>query len=301
MSDPFLAEMLASRSSRAVLKMDLAKLRSSLKNTLIVAMEGKGDKSVYSQWIRRINPGIEFEPFACGGKAKVLSLKAAVDADLNNLAQGVLFLIDRDYDDLCGCEPAESLFMTDAYSVENYLVSSVVVRELLTNDFDCHAQPQLRQDIIADFERLYSDFLIAMRDVNRRIFHARRLGIPIVGGVPKKLSDYVIVELRSITRTDMTAAEFIALECEPSEEQASFYSDQFDAMEARLRHRGKFAMVFLIKWLELLALDRRAANSFWFGNLAKNVTINTQGITPGVIATRSTIPIGLPEFIQRAA
>ncbi|GJI96100.1 hypothetical protein RugamoR57_28180 [Duganella caerulea] len=301
MSDSFLNEMLASRSSRAVLKMDLAKLRSSLKNTLIVAMEGKGDKFVYSQWIRRILPDLEFEPFACGGKTKVLSLKAAVEADLNNLSKGVIFVIDRDFDDLRGCEPSGSLFMTDAYSVENYLVASVVVQELLTNDFDCHAQPLLRHDIIADFERLYSEFLTAMRDANRRIFLARRLGIPVVGGVPKKLSDFVVVELSSIKRTDMTPAEFIKLEREPSEEEASLYSGEFDAMEARSRHRGKFAIMFLMKWLELLALDRRAENSVWFGNLAKNVTINVQGITLGVMATRSTIPTGLPEFIQRAA
>jgi len=301
MSDNYLKKLLDSKDSRAVLKMELAKLRASVKDTLIIAMEGKDDKFIYSQWIRRIRPDLRYEPFACGGKKKVLALKSAVDADLNNLANKVLFIIDRDFDEAQGTLPAENLFMTDAYSVENYLVEPGVLQEILTNDLECHAQPGLRNDIERKFEHLYGDFLLCMREVNKRIFLARRLGINIKGGIPTKISDFISVKIDSVRPTGLSAYDFISLEREPTVEEVEKHQADFDLIDARLRHRGKFAIFFLMKWIDILADDRRADKSIWFGPLNKNCKINTQGITVGVMATKSSMPQGLLEFVNRAA
>jgi hypothetical protein len=301
MSDQYLQGMVRARDRRAVLKMELAKLRSAVQGCLIIALEGKDDKSIYAQWIRRIDPEIKYEPFACGGKRKVLELKAAVEADLNNLADDLLFVIDRDFDDTQGTLSSDSLFMTDSYSVENYLVESGVLQELLTNELGCDAQPGLRRDIQASFGQLYDDFLKCMCEVNRRIFFARRLQIDIVGSIPKKISEFVTINISSIVATGMTPAEFIKLEREPTAEEIALHNEDFEGMEAKSRHRGKFAFVFLMKWLELLADDRKAENSHWFPNLNKNIKINLQAISPGLMATKSSIPKGLPEFIKRAS
>jgi len=300
MSDQYLEGMVRARDRRAVLKMELAKLRSAVQGTLIIALEGKDDKSIYAQWIRRINPEIKYEPFSCGGKRKVLELKAAVEADLNNLAEGVLFVIDRDFDDAQGSPPSDRLFMTDSYSVENYLVESGVLQELLTNELGCDAQPSLRRDIQASFEQLYDDFLTCMREVNRRIFFARRLKIDITGSIPKKISEFVTVNISSVAGTGMTPADFIKLEREPTAEEVALHDSDFEGMEAQSRHRGKFAIAFLMKWLELLADDRKAKNSHWFCQLNKNIKINLQAISPGLMATKSPISPGLSEFIGRA-
>jgi hypothetical protein len=301
MSDNYLQGMIRAKDRRAVLKMELAKLRSAVQETLIIALEGKDDKSIYAQWIRRIDSEIKYEPFACGGKRKVLELKAAVDADLNNLAKNILFVIDRDFDDAQDAPPSPNLFMTDSYSVENYLVESGVLQELLTNELGCDAQPSLRRDIQISFENLYDDFLDCMREVNRRIFFARRLKIDITGGIPKKISDFVTISLSSVTKTGITPSDFIRLEREPTAEEVALCNDDFEEMDAKSRHRGKFAIAFLLKWLELLADDRKDPNSFWFSNLNKNIKINIQAISLALMATKSPIPRGLSEFIKAAS
>lgn len=301
MSDDYLKNMLDAKNSRAVLKMELTKLRASIQNTLIIAMEGKDDKPIYAQWIRRLQPGLTYEPFACGGKKRVLALKSAVEADLNNLADKVFFLIDRDFDELQGGAPSSALFMTDSYSVENYLVESGVLEEILTNHLECHAQPGLRRDIIEQFERRYEEFLACMRDVNKRIFLARRLKINVLGGIPKKINDFVTVRLESIEFTGLPASDFVKLEREPTAEEIEIHTDDFNAMDAKSRHRGKFAMLFLMKWIELLAQDRLSENSTWFAQLKRNCKINLQGISSGIMATTSPMPVGLADFLQQAA
>ncbi|MEV4783402.1 DUF4435 domain-containing protein [Burkholderia sp. LMU1-1-1.1] len=301
MSDVYLHNMIQAKESRAVLKMSLAKLRASVKDKLILAFEGREDKWIYSQWINRIDPGFKYEPFPCGGKKKVLELKRAVDADRNNLSKGILFAVDRDFDELQGNARCERIFMTDAYSVENYLVETEVLQELLKNDLECHAQPELRQALETEFNRLYMEFLTCMRDVNMRIFMARKLDIQVVGGISKKMSDFITVTLDSVSLTGLRCAEFIPLEREPKEEEIDKLQGEFDGLDAKLRHRGKFAMAFMMKWIELLAADRKSEQSKWFAHLGKNIRVNTQAITCGMMATKSPLPPGLPEFIRKVA
>jgi Protein of unknown function (DUF4435) len=68
----------------------------------LLAFEGDDDKIVYGQWIRRIRPGLRYEPFPCGGKREAKELKNALGRDLAQLGENVFFLVDRDYDDLTG-------------------------------------------------------------------------------------------------------------------------------------------------------------------------------------------------------
>jgi hypothetical protein len=126
---------------------------------MVFAFEGDDDKIVYGQWIRRLFPRLHYEPFPCGGKKGVKALKNSLHKDLTGQERNVLFFVDRDYDDLAGFESQSGVFMTDAYSVENYLVTPRVVGELLRDEFPCHARPDLRQKIARIFVDDYAKFL----------------------------------------------------------------------------------------------------------------------------------------------
>ena len=151
----------------AVAKLALAKLRASFPDTPIFAFEGDDDKIVYSQWIGRIRDGFEYEALPCNGKAGVLQLVEVVARDKDSIGKSVYFFIDRDYDDYAGCSIPETVFMTDRYSVESYLVSGEVLARLLRDEFHCHALPQKRQAICELFELAYSAFLLCTKGLQR--------------------------------------------------------------------------------------------------------------------------------------
>lgn len=132
------------REVPAVMKSQLAALRVVDPEVCVIAFEGIDDKTVYYHWIKQIVPKFVYEPFVCKGKAKVLQFKKMLEQDLGELSKGVLYVIDRDFDDLCGHQSAEELFMTQTYSFENYLVNESVLDELLKNELHCHAEPILQ-------------------------------------------------------------------------------------------------------------------------------------------------------------
>jgi hypothetical protein len=117
--DMKIEKLKGARESVAVLKLRLASLRAKLPKSLVFAFEGDDDKIVYYQWIRRIKPSLDYEPFPCKGKRRVIQLREMLKRDLNKLGEGVYFFVDRDFDleDVPGCNFSERTFITDKWHV----------------------------------------------------------------------------------------------------------------------------------------------------------------------------------------
>ncbi|MGY3033865.1 hypothetical protein ACVIIV_003035 [Bradyrhizobium sp. USDA 4354] len=82
-------------------------------------------------------------------------------------------------------------------------------------------------------------------------------------------------------------------------------AEQFDALKAEFtglnpqkRYRGKFNLLFFMKWLELLAAERAAQNSVHFSKLGNANGVNSGGITIGVLGSKCEAPAGLKEFLH---
>lgn len=296
--EKLLNDLKRSRRSAAVLKMDLVNLRAHLPDSLIFAFEGIDDKGVYFNWIRRVCPDMDFEPFPCQGKSFVLELKRVIDRDLNDLGRGVYFFVDRDFDDLRGLSQDESIFMTDHYSIENYLVSGDVVDRALKDEFHCHARPEVRSKVAELFVRVFDEFLSVTSEVNFRLYCARRLGIELSAELPTKVGKLVAVRLDHVVLSADPVAEIVRLAREPAEEEKVGLREAFDALPRRERYRGKFSLMFLMKWLELLAEDRVSTPSENFADLPKNVRVRLQSLTPANLASKSELPEGLADFVR---
>lgn len=295
--DALLPRMRAARRSRSVLKMDLVNLRADIPERVILAFEGVHDKGVYFTWLRRARPELDYEPFPCDGKTLVLELKKVVDEDLNGLKRGVYFFVDRDFDDLRDIKPDSSIFMTDQHSIENYLVSEDVLNELLKNEFHCHAQPALRDTVIAKFSELYDEFLALTRDINFRLFCARKLGIETVAALPCKIGQLARIDLDTVA-TLPSPEEAVALEREPTQAELDAMRPHFDELGGRERFRGKFALLFFLEWLRHLAASRVSGDSELFPDLPRNVKVRLHAITSETLATKSKLPEGLVAFAQ---
>jgi hypothetical protein len=188
--------------------------------------------------------------------------------------------------------------MTDRYSVENYLVEVDVLEELLKNEFHCHAQPQIRAKVIEHFKDLLRQFHAATQEINFRLFLARRLGIRVRGGLPKRAKDIASVALLGVAGLPISADQIIELAREPTAKEIDYLRPAFDSLDAATRYRGKFLFLFFMKWLDLLAADRARDKPIIFKGIDKRKTVKFAEISAALLASRSPLPQGFSEFVE---
>lgn len=293
--DGLLQVLKNSRDRSAVLKTQLVVLKSSLRNPTVFVFEGPEDKTVYHHWICKVNHTQSYEPFVCNGKSQVLKLFSAVERDVNGLGEGVYFFVDRDFDPVEGHPVSQKLFLTEAYSVENYMVRGETVLELLKTHFHFLPDLALRTKLVDLFDRLYLEFLSVTHEINFRSFVCRHLKIEAVPGLPKRLNKLAAVELESVVPVGESAENIIRFSREPSQEELDFARVEFSKLTAKRDYRGKYAMMFLMRWLDLLVRDRNADDSKFF-----KAVKTAEAVAPvnlDCVASRSVFPPGLSDFL----
>ncbi|WP_441256432.1 DUF4435 domain-containing protein [Bradyrhizobium sp. 482_C4_N1_1] len=298
-ADPYVNKLRAARNRPAVLKIMLASVRSANPGCLVFAFEGDGDKGAYYQWVRRFRADLVYEPFPCGGKRHVLEFREMLRRDLGGLAARVYFFIDRDFDDFRGFQPdPATTFATDQYSIENYLVTREVLEELLKDEFHCHAEPGVRNACLAVFDKRLAEFLGATEAINLRLFIARRSGFELKKNLPTRINNVAQVALDAVYPVAIGPEQIVIFNEQVNAEQFDALKAEFAALNPQKSYRGKFNLLFFMKWLELLAADRAAQSSTHFSKLGNAKGVNSGGITIGMLASKSEAPAGLKEFLH---
>lgn len=288
------------RRSPAVAKARLIILRSERPGCVVFAYEGDDDKSAYAQWVRRIREDLAYEPFPCDGKTQVFELQDLLEKDLSGLATGVFFFVDRDFDDLRGRAPSESVFMTDKYSVENYLVSDTVLEELLKDEFHCHAAPGVRSKVLDLFKAQRDRFVAVANEANFKIFLARQLKIKTLDQLPRRMRSIADVKLADVNAADPRLECQIKLQTDPSPQDRDRLKAEFDRLHPPDRHRGKFLFAFFLAWLKALAIDRNDESSQIFAGLTPKA-VNVSAFSVGLFASKADMPPDLRAFIEAVA
>ncbi|WP_370152042.1 DUF4435 domain-containing protein [Ferrovibrio sp.] len=296
--EPSVLKLVEARKRPAVLKLLLAELRSRLPETPVFVFEGPEDKPIYFSWVRRIRNDLAYEPFLCRGKAQVFALRDALLRDLNGLKAGVYYFVDRDFDEMMGNEPDNSIFMTDRYSTENYLVCEEVLEEILKNELHCHGRPDIRQAIISRFTKLYDEFLEVTREVNCRLYVAKQCGGKLARRKPEKLRELANAGINQISPPELTAEETIVYREEPAPEQRDAAIAAFGLLNPRLHYRGKFAFIFFQWWLSQLVNDYSSDRTLFQSLDAQEGARHADISSLGLLASKSPMPIDLEEFIH---
>ncbi|WP_082016275.1 DUF4435 domain-containing protein [Aureimonas altamirensis] len=296
--DQYLARLKRARENTAVLKYNLATLRSHSPDVPVLAFEGPDDKVIYNQWVRRIRPGLAYEPFPCSGKKQVFGLRAMLREDLGNLNRNVYFFVDRDFVDMDGHDNDDVTFMTDFYATENYLVDERVLDEILKNEYHCHARPDAREDIIRVFIGVFNQFLGVTREVNKRLFIAKSLKLELMSYPPQRIRDYAVVHLDRVEAPRRTPEEIIRFKSIPSDEDYAAAAHRFEGLDPATRYRGKFALWFFMAWLDLLAADYSDGNGRFFRDIDRGQRVRRNEVTLGAMASRAQMPLNADAFIR---
>jgi hypothetical protein len=296
--DPQLVAMKESLKSSSVLKIAILTIRSQLDEIPIFVFEGPDDKAAYSQWIRRNSPGLAYEPLPANGKDQALKLWDSLIKDKDGLIAGIYIFVDRDFDDLKGRSPHQNLFMTERYAVENYVVCPYVLDEILKDELHCHAQPNLRRDVVNHFSQAYDSFLDIIKELNFTIYCARKLKIAI-DSLPKKISKIASVNLGGVHPATPPCDTIVELERKITIDESAEHRELFDALDPSLRYRGKFLLLFFSKWIELLASERIHKTTPLMKTAGTITKVGASTFSIGSLASRSSFPDGLESFLSR--
>lgn len=298
-SDAYLHTLKVSLKASAVLKAELASVKSSCGDSNVFAYEGVDDKLIYGHWLLKTAPDLEYEPFICRNKDQLLQLLKSLEFDLTGMGENVFFFTDRDFDDLREYEGTEAVFMTEKYSVENYLVNCEVLTELLKIEFHCHGNLEVRESIISIFNATFDDFLEKTSEINFRIYLARKCKIKQCSDFSIRFDDLAEVRIASVGKGKGNLKEIVFLEREPSEVEIARHQGPFGLLNRKDRYRGKFALQFFRKWLVLLLADRNAEDSKFFIAMTQNNLIAKGSFSFENLAAKSKPPESFQHFISK--
>lgn len=294
--DPLIQRMRMARDSPSLLKLELARRRSTETTLPFIVLEGDDDKIIYTQWFGRLRPSLQYALFPCRGKGRVLELLDIIRRDATGLGRGVYFFVDRDFDGLKQRSPGTDIYMTDSYSVENYLVSDEVLDRLLQVEFHCHSCIETRHRILEIFNNYYDCFLEVTAPVNLRLFKARHCAFP-TGGITDTLGKVASVSVGRVQAGTADPDEIIKIEGVFEKELEARLESDFASLDPRLSYRGKFALAFFKKWLRDLGERHRPGDGL-FEKIDNRSAFRLDELTLNSLASKSGMPAGLLEYVS---
>jgi len=173
----FLEDLQEARNVIAVKHNEFLNRFKSNKKQVFVFYEGDEDSSYYRQFIdRKIEKGSILEEIIAECRNNVIGLSKLINAN-NYRSAKLLFFVDKDLTNwLCPKEElSTNVYVTDMYSVENYLVNEKIFLVLLKNfmGFGRAKQEEIDQLVIL-YNRLLAEYILRMTRVMAIIINEKR-------------------------------------------------------------------------------------------------------------------------------
>ena len=134
---------------------------------------------------RRLERGATLLTYHCSGKPRVIKTFREIVKRLPTVKRA-LFFVDKDLDDVVGTPwPTDPrIYVTDLYSVENYLVTPDVFRRLLRDGLRLKGVGIDDETLVQHFEGALTEFQKHMVSIMAWILVARRLNrSPLMGNI----------------------------------------------------------------------------------------------------------------------
>ena len=276
-------------------------LRSKCPGAIVLVMEGSDDPIFYKTCSRSIRPALQWDSLVCNGKDKVLALRVMLKRNTDADASRTYYAVDKDFDHLKGHKPGPDLYCTPSYSIENLLVNSEVLHELLEDEYKCSSGSQEVQDLRGLFEARLNEFNDAMRLANKALHYCRVHDLA-ARSVEKKIKKYVEISLDSVTAKydDSDLTKLLGVPEGTDLDSSDRTTTAFLALVPLNDWRGKFLFSFFIELLALLREDRCSASPNKFAERRK-VSFNPRSSLVRVLSSMIVPPSCLAQFINDIA
>lgn len=305
----YLQKLEEDKKSTTTFFMDFLLRYKPKKKQVFAFYEGDEDSSFYHHLLSKvIDDGCELEEIVTGCKNNVIKLQKEFDWDTYNKKQ-IIFFVDRDLSYWLNdfTEYGENVFVTDEYSVENYVVNSQGFKAWLIH-FEGFARANKSEvdNMVSEYERIIDKF--------------KQASMPLMAGavVAKKhdssisLGDFKI----SVNKTlffntcnghldfKIDIGEKIFDKWKLTQEYDQEIQEQIEKFNENLDHysvRGKWILCFMAEIGEYMRLnpDRFAPSLKATGKISPTCAVATAQcfsvLAPYCI---DTIPVRLKKFLD---
>ena len=297
MSAELLDSLRHGRSSGSVLKIRVSQVRSKHPSHPIFVFEGDEDIGPYEVWLRGCF-GRAYQPVPGKGKGQLLSCRDSLLSDKTGSFECVYFFVDRDFDGLRERPPGDDIYVTGCYSVENEMLVPEVLHSLLVDEFKLFVGGEEIDRLAAHAERVLESICVALTAANKRIFVARRLGVPLQ--IDDSVTKYIALDANgaSVRHTEEQLERLVKYERPVPSELWAAMDAAFENLEPRVDYRGKFLLRGLANWFRLLAeLRESGANNFFSDPLS--IRFSPEHLSLRALASRRKAPDSLVRFVSK--
>lgn len=170
----------APKSSQAKLNTFLLSFQPQGK-AIAIFLEGRDDPSFIRVNVQRFaeQKGLSVETIILGNKKEVLNAYDYLEKRFPNHPK-IMFFVDKDHDDLIGenrgTKTEQGLFVTQYYSLENYLVSETAIAAILTDFWGWDSSNKAIAIACQKFDQFQQDYPQVFLPLMAWLLATRRLG-----------------------------------------------------------------------------------------------------------------------------
>ena len=290
------------KKSNQVTYMNFLKGLNKSKPSVHVFYEGKTDNGFYGSLIRREIPNeVTVKTYVCGNKNEVYKTreKLLVRTYPND---SLIFLVDKDLDDLIPIQRVDSqdIFVTEYYSIENYLVNDNVFSQTCSELYKLDAGTEQLELITAEFKKACKTYSEAVLVVMAWVLCCRRLQLkPKLNNI--KMSDLFSINESLEVLNIKSNSEMISYLHDKAKVDATIFEqyisdvvDELKAVEPLNFIRGKYHLWFFVEFLSMAKLTLEKANQT---NIKMHFNLN-HSTALDFLGPRLRNPKKLSEFCQ---
>lgn len=289
-----LTRMVEAKRSPAVLRLKLVTIGARFPDHRILIFEGVDDVGVYQEWIRRFRDSEWYRPLPGAGKKQLLELLRQLREEGSPLLEHVRFFVDHDYDGVSKADVCRYLFVTDRYSIENYLCDRRVIDEILVDELRCAGDVGSLDTALNAFDAFWGALLEQLIEPCA-IYRAGVLRRLRVSKKPGKLNGAISIELREV-KSAISWSDVVQFDPPPSQTDVTASAGVIRS-GGGFQHRGKWLLGAVRAWMALIYADRRSDQPKLFPTTVAELGPSPDQISLRSLAARSSVPSGLEEFL----
>ena len=276
-------------------------------NNVHVFFEGHDDLSFYMNFLLTFSSDKEIYPYICSNKRNVYETHGKVT---NGDCQGItLFFVDKDLSDVLNesWERAQNIYVTDYYSIENYLVSEEMLYRIWMElfrfkqgflEFENSYRAKFREEL----ERFYKLTL----PIAAWAIYLRRLGKrPNVNNIHFSRFFVLKADLTLEKSTEMQQdnethfLEHVCGESTPAEYQTGIdtIKEELLKLSPKFYLRGKLELCFFVRFVNALLEHLKHNLSLDEGSVSTKTPLTEENAVE-ILGPRLRIPQSLASFLQ---
>lgn len=230
-------------------------------NTIFCLVEGVEDNSFYRHFFEIYKENIPVKYIVCNGKQNVIDNYNDLDWQFYDKKR-ILFFIDKDFDDYIERETLndENVFITDYYSIENYLVDEKILENFITDNCLITSESVI-QLAVENFKKQHKIFVKQLKMISAWMMYCRKNNFEVCFN-DIKMSDLFKIDndgklIKKSLSTYRSKFEYLCDKTQSNHfniaEIRFFYNKIKEETKPKKYIRGKYELYFMFMYLKYIS------------------------------------------------